>query len=207
MQSQLRGWSNFPPVVGAVIVLCIGIFLIQSMNPRPIMETMALWPLGERFAIWQPLTYSFLHGGGFHIFVNLLVLWMFGTRIENLWGSARFAAFYFFCVVGAGLVQLVVATIAAAEGIVYPTVGASGGVFGVLLAFGLMFPNERIMLLIPPIPMKAKWFVVILGAFSLLAGFTGTGGNIAHFAHLGGMLFGLILLLWWGWRPGRRWFG
>lgn len=207
MHVPSQRWSNFPPVVTAVMALCIGMFLIQSMNPRPVIEALALWPLGEYFAPWQLVTYGFLHGSFFHIFINLFVLWMFGVRIENLWGSGRFALYFFVCVIGAGLVQLVVATLAAAEGTIYPTVGASGGVFGVLLAFGVMFPNERIMLLIPPIPLKAKWFVVIIGAISLLAGLAGDIGNIAHFAHLGGMVFGLLVLLWWGWRPGRYWVG
>ncbi|MDN3516789.1 rhomboid family intramembrane serine protease [Aquisalimonas lutea] len=171
----------------------------------------ALWPLGspdtvmttmgmERvppFQVWQLLTYGFLHGGTLHLLVNMFALWMFGVALENLWGSRRFAVYFLVCVVGAGLIQLVVATGAAAEGNVYPTVGASGGVFGILLGFGMMFPNERIMLLIPPIPMKAKYFVVAYGAFELWAGMTGTLAGVAHFAHLGGMVFGLLLILYW----------
>ncbi|MCP1726185.1 membrane associated rhomboid family serine protease [Natronospira proteinivora] len=211
MASTPRPWSNFPPVVTGLMASAIIVFLMQEMNWEFMLTHFALWPVSDArapdFAIWQLVSSAFLHGGYFHLFVNMLALWMFGVQIENLWGSGRFLFYYFFCVVGASLVQLLVATAAAMEGTIYPTVGASGGVFGILLAFGLLFPNQRVVLLIPPIPMKAKWFVVLFGAFSLFAGFTGTLGNIAHFAHLGGMVFGLILMIWWGWRPGRpsRW--
>jgi len=211
MASAPRTWSNFPPVVTGLMASCIIVFLMQGMNWQFMLEHFALWPVtgtaarAPDFALWQLVSSAFLHGGYFHLFVNLLALWMFGVQIENLWGSGRFLFYYFFCVIGASLVQLLVATAAAADGNIYPTVGASGGVFGILLAFGLLFPNQRVVLLIPPIPMKAKWFVLLFGAFSLFAGFTGTLGNVAHFAHLGGMVFGLILMIWWGWRPGRHW--
>lgn len=210
-------WSNFPPVVTGLIASCIIVFLMQQMNPGLMLREFALWPAGDwamrtpwgifdsAFAPWQLITSAFMHGGFFHLFVNMLALWMFGIQIENAWGSGRFLFYYLFCVVGASVVQLLVATAAASGGSIYPTVGASGGVFGILLAFGLMYPNHQVMLLIPPIPMKAKWFVILFGAFSLFAGITGTMGSIAHFAHLGGMLFGLGLMIWWGWRPGRRW--
>ncbi|MEA5444763.1 rhomboid family intramembrane serine protease [Gammaproteobacteria bacterium AB-CW1] len=199
-------WSNFPPVVTGLLAACIIVFMLQLSDFRWMLDNFALWGANTpNFQPWQLVSSAFLHGGYFHLFVNMLALWMFGVQIENVWGSGRFLFYYFFCVIGASLVQLLVATAAAAEGTVYPTVGASGGVFGILLAFGLLFPNQRIVLLIPPIPMKAKWFVVVFGVFSLLAGLTGTMANIAHFAHLGGMVFGLILMVWWGWRPGRHW--
>jgi membrane associated rhomboid family serine protease len=217
MATIQRPWSNFPPVVTGLMASCIIVFLMQEMNPGFMLEHFALWPAGDwqvntpwgvmasAFQPWQLVSSAFLHGSYFHLFVNMLALWMFGVQIENIWGWRRFFVYYFFCVVGASLVQLVVASAAAADGSIYPTVGASGGVFGILLAFGLMFPNQRIVLLIPPIPMKAKWFVILFGAFSLFAGVTGAMGGIAHFAHLGGMVFGLMLMTWWGWRPGRPW--
>lgn len=216
MATNPRPWSSFPPVVTGLMASCIIVFLMQQMSPGFMLEHFALWPAGEwrvgtpwgamesAFAPWQLVSSAFLHGGFFHLFVNMLALWMFGIQIENLWGSRRFLFYYFFCVIGASLIQLLVATAAATDGSIYPTVGASGGVFGILLAFGVMYPNQQVVLLIPPIPMKAKWFVILFGAFSLFAGVTGTMGSIAHFAHLGGMVFGLILLLWWGWRPGKR---
>jgi membrane associated rhomboid family serine protease len=144
------------------------------------------------------LTYGFLHAGVLHIVLNMYALWLFGSRLEYLWGGRRFAAYYLACVVGAALVQLVVSEINLAQGgVAYPVLGASGGVFGILLAFGLTFPETRLMLLIPPIPIKAKWFVLIYGVIELVAGVTGTLEGIAHFAHLGGMLTGLILLYRW----------
>ncbi|MDB4575827.1 rhomboid family intramembrane serine protease, partial [bacterium] len=118
-----------------------------------------------------------------------------------VWGSRSFTFYYFFCVIGAGLVQLYIATEGAREGGVYPTVGASGGVFGLLLGFGLTFPNERLLLIFPPVALPAKWFVLIYGAIELWAGVTGTQAGVAHFAHLGGMLFGFLLLMYWRRHP------
>ena len=128
-------------------------------------------------------------------------LWLFGSRIENAWGSKAFVIYYFVCVIGAGLVQLFFASQGVSDGDVYPTIGASGGVFGILLAFALTFPNERLMLIFPPVVMRAKWFVLIYACVELYAGVTGTLAGIAHFAHLGGMLFGFLLLWYWGKHP------
>lgn len=176
------------------------------------METFALWPLGltdeelfkgiaPSFHIWQLISYGFLHGGIFHLLINMYVLWLFGSRIEYAWGSKAFGIYYLVCVIGAGLVQLLFASYTMSEGAIYPTVGASGGVFGLLLAFGLTYPNERLMLIFPPIILKAKWLVLIYAAIELYAGVTGTLAGIAHFAHLGGMLFGFLLLVYWGKHP------
>lgn len=174
---------------------------------------LALWPLGvdswaaERgflggvevgFYPWQLVTYGFLHGNFAHIFFNMLALWMFGRDIELRWGSRRFAIYYFTCVVGAGLIQLIVATLSLnAGGRPYPTIGASGGTFGILLAFGMLFPYRQVMLLFPPIPMEARYFVIIFGGIELFLGVSGLSTGIAHFAHLGGMLFGFLLILYW----------
>jgi membrane associated rhomboid family serine protease len=174
----------------------------------------ALWPLGHGgdmiggitglqappFRPWQLVSYGFLHGSLTHIFFNMFALYLFGMPLEAGWGRRRFAVYYFTCLVGAGLVQLVVASSSAQ---IYPTVGASGAVFGLLLAYGLRFPNNVIVLLIPPIPIKAKYFVVLYGIAELFFGVTGVMPGVAHFAHLGGMLFGMLLLWRWGWRPGR----
>lgn len=208
---RVGGPSLLPPVVLALLLINGLVYLAQGFMGQYLIAVFALWPLGAPdavmtpmgmeevppFQIWQVLTYGFLHGGMFHLLVNMFALWMFGVALENLWGSRRFAFYFLFCVVGAGLIQLIVATNAAADGTVYPTVGASGGVFGILLGFGMMFPNQLIVLLIPPIPMKAKYFVVAYGAFELWAGISGTVAGIAHFAHLGGMVFGLLLILYW----------
>jgi membrane associated rhomboid family serine protease len=134
---------------------------------------------------------------------------MFGTLIELVWGSRRFLVYYFTCVVGAAIVHLAVLALMSSGPVdPIPTVGASGGVFGILLAFGLRFPNQYILLLIPPIPIKAKYFVVIFGAVELYFGITGTQAGVAHFAHLGGMAAGLLLILYWRgklpWKPRYR---
>lgn len=205
-----------PPVV-KLLLYSNGIMflLLMTNNYNTLIEQLALWPLGlsgeelfkgiaPSFEPWQLVTYAFLHASIAHILLNMYALWLFGTRIEYAWGSKAFAIYYFVCVVGAGITQLLVTSQGVGEGPVYPTVGASGGVFGLLLAFGLTFPNERLMLIFPPIIMRAKWFVLIYAAIELYAGVTGTWEGIAHFAHLGGMLFGFLLLLYWGKHPLRR---
>jgi membrane associated rhomboid family serine protease len=150
------------------------------------------------FYPWQVLSYGFLHGNGPHIFFNMFALWMFGREIEIEWGPRRFAIYYLTCVLGAGLLQLTVGSLAVAGGgVPYPTIGASGGTFGILLAFGMLYPRRRIMLLFPPIPMEARFFVIMYGAIELLFGVSGLPTGIAHFAHLGGMLVGLALILYW----------
>ena len=155
----------------------------------------------------------FLHGDITHLFFNMFSLWMFGRTLEYELGWKRFLIFYLVCGIGAALVQLGIAEIDLnhigenmGERIAYlctPTIGASGSVFGLLLAFGMLHPNATIMLLIPPIPMKAKWFVIIYGLIELYLGVRG-GGGIAHFAHLGGMFWGWLLLLWWARRDRNR---
>lgn len=162
-----------------------------------IAEWFALWPYPQVLP-WQLVTYGFLHGGFTHLFFNMFALWMFGRRIEAYWGTKRFVIYYFICVIGAALVNLFVLAL---QGRPSLTLGASGGVFGILLAYGMMFPNNRVVLLIPPIPMKAKWFVILYGVLELSFGVTGIGPSIAHFAHLGGMLFGFLLIQYWR----RRW--
>lgn len=164
-----------------------------------LMKNFALWPFGmEYWKVWQPISYGFLHGGLGHLFFNMFALWMFGREIEIRWGSKRFGFYYLFCVIGAGMVQLAVSTYTfKSTGMPYPTVGASGGTCGILLAFGMLFPYRKILLLIPPIPIEARYFVVFYGLFTLFSGVTGFMPGIAHFAHLGGLLFGLLLIMYW----------
>lgn len=199
-----------PPMIKWLLIANGLGFLAQIWAFEPMMVHFALWPLGMAggpvapgFAPWQLLTYGFLHGGFAHLFFNMFGLWMFGRVIEQVWGQRRFLTYYMVCVVGAGLVQIV--TLALLDPTQpYPTVGASGGVFGILLAFGMMFPNARVMLLFPPIPMTAKWLVIGYGALELFFGVTGTQSGVAHFAHLGGMAFGFLLIRYW---QGRSPFG
>jgi membrane associated rhomboid family serine protease len=135
-----------------------------------------------------------LHGGIGHLFFNMLGLWMFGSELERLWGPKRFIQFYVASVLAAALTQLLMAIFTGSSAY---TVGASGGLFGLLLAFGMTYPNRTIMPLFPPIPMKAKVFVAIYGGLELLLGVTGTASGIAHFAHLGGMLGGYLMIRYW----------
>lgn len=187
------------------------VFLMQMTLGDTALLNFALWPLGEPrmagfvdgqplyvgFHFWQVLTYGFMHGGTMHLLLNMFALFMFGSELERFWGSRPFALYYFVCLIGAGLVQLVVATMAVQHGQFYPTVGASGGVFGLLLGFAMMFPRRRVMLLFPPIPMPAWLLVTLFGALELFLGVSGSRSGIAHFAHLGGMVFGFFMILYW----------
>ena len=169
----------------------------------PLAYYLALWPWGSdgvSFYPWQLVTYGFLHGDFMHILFNMFMLWMFGRELELLMGRQRFLIYFLTCVAGAGVVQLIVAAI---QGGTYPTLGASGGVFGILLAFGMAFPNRMILLLIPPIPMKAKYLVILAGIMELYLGVSGAAPGIANFAHLGGMVFGFLLLNHWRKAPRR----
>lgn len=194
------------PVVTTLLVANVVIFIALLGAPYAGLKYLALWPLGMEaginlppgmeageFRIWQLATYAFLHGGLLHLFINMFVLWMFGSAMERAWGSRTFALYYGVCILGAGLVQLFVTS----SGLTppAPSLGASGGVFAILLAFGMTFPNQIVVLLIPPIPMKAKYFVVLIGVLELVIGVTGTQQGVANFAHLAGMVFGLIFIL------------
>jgi len=204
--------SYLLPSVVKILLIANGAFFLAEMSMGPqLIGGMALWPLSAaapasfgieppHFQIYQLITYSFLHGSILHLLLNMYGLWLFGTRMENTWGSRAFAIYYFVCVIGAGLTQLLVASL---SGEYYPTIGASGGVFGLLLAFGMRFPNEVLMLIFPPVALKAKWFVTIFAAIELWAGITGSEAGVAHFAHLGGMLFGFLLILYWRSNPPR----
>jgi membrane associated rhomboid family serine protease len=203
-------FDRLTPIAKALLLSNGAVFLLQWLLREIYFVPFMLWPLGQytigyemgarvvaEFLPWQLLTYGFLHGGELHLFFNMLALAMFGSPVEATFGSRRFAVYYFTCLIGAGAVQLVVATVAARSGEVYPTVGASGGVFGLLLAYGMLFPQQRVMLLFPPIPMKAWMLVVGYGALELVLGVTRTQSGVAHFAHLGGMAFGFLLIQYW----------
>ncbi|BBL05986.1 MULTISPECIES: rhomboid family intramembrane serine protease [Alistipes] len=196
----MNRYFQTPPVVKNLIIINVLVYMATALLPvgNEIIRFCALWfgasPFGE-FHSYQFVTYMFLHASVEHIFFNMFALWMFGRTLEYELGSKRFLIYYMVCGVGAALIQLATAYLTGEMPI--QLVGASGAVMGLLLAFGVMHPNAVIMLLIPPIPMKAKWFVVIYGVIELFLGWTGFGGNVAHFAHVGGMLWGLLLLQWW----------
>jgi len=191
---------------------------LPNQTVEALMNTLGLhfWR-SSAFGFWQPLTCMFLHNGFMHLFMNMFALWMFGRTLEYNLGSRRFLFYYLICGIGASLIQTGVNeigyTFAISEitrnGITAAltmkvasimgslTIGASGAVFGVLLAFGMIYPNVMLMLIFPPIPIKAKWFVLGYGVIELLLGISGAASNIAHFAHVGGMIFGFFLLSYW----------
>ena len=181
-----------PPVTLGLLIANVAVFLMGGMLP---LDVFALWPPGgfdSRFQAWQLVTYAFLHGGITHIFFNMLALYMFGGQIERLYGPRFFLLYYFGCVVSAALVHLVVTSWMGAPQV--PMVGASGGVYGLLLAFGVHFPHQKILLLFPPIPLPARVFVAAFAAIELFFGITQTAAGVAHFAHLGGMLGGWLMI-------------
>lgn len=183
--------SSFGPGVRTLLLACIAAFVLEPLEPG-VLDDLALWPMGGGFQPWQLLTYAFLHGNLLHLVFNMIGLVSFGRELEMWWGTRRFLKFYFTCVLSAALVQLAVT---ASTGSLLPTVGASGGLYGLLLGFAVMFPKRRVLLLIPPIPMPAWVFALLFAVLELVLGVTGTASGIAHFAHLGGML-GSGWMLW-----------
>jgi membrane associated rhomboid family serine protease len=188
-----------PPATQAIIGVNVVVFLLQLSMGDAVTVYFALWPLGASavfgpevgFAPWQLVTYGFLHGGYAHIFFNMFAIYTFGSTLEQFFGTRWYLLLYFVSVVTAGVTQLAVNALLGSP---YPTLGASGGVFGLLLAFGMYFPKQRIMLLIPPIPMPAWVAVTLFGVLELFLGVTGTQAGVAHFAHLGGMLGAFVLI-------------
>jgi membrane associated rhomboid family serine protease len=185
-----------PPVTKALMLTCTALFCLGFFLPLPVW--FALWPLGSpRFGFWQVFTYGFLHSDLMHLFFNMLGLWMFGSELERLWGQQRYIHFLLAGLFSAAAAQLLVTWLTQSP---VPTVGASGALFAMLLAFGMLFPNRTIMPLFPPIPMKAKTFVLVFGGLELLLGLSGASG-VAHFAHLGGMLGGWLMIRYWRGQP------
>jgi membrane associated rhomboid family serine protease len=183
-----------PPVTQWLLIANVAVYVLEAsgmLNAAPF----ALWPPGgleSNFAPWQLVTYSFLHANLAHIFFNMFALYMFGGEIERLFGSKFFALYYAAAVVSAAITHLVVTTWMGAAPV--PMVGASGGIYGLLLAFGIYFPHRRVVLLFPPIPLPARVFVFGFAALELIMGITQTGAGVAHFAHLGGMLGGFLMI-------------
>ena len=181
-----------PPLTRALMIACTVIFLLQQVVF--LSGVFALWPVGSgNFLPWQLVSYAFLHGGVGHLFFNMLGLWMFGSELERVWGQQRYWQFLLAGVLTAALAQLLITALAGSR---VPTVGASGALYALLLAFGMLFPNRVIMPLFPPIPMKARTFVIVFGALELLLGLMDVGG-VAHFAHLGGMVGGFLMIRFW----------
>jgi membrane associated rhomboid family serine protease len=199
--SLFGGFKFFPPVIKALLVSNVaiyflasffGLFRYQGMPLSVFIDTiLPLYPIGNGFYFWQLFTYMFMHGGFMHLLFNMFALWMFGMELENQWGSKKFFLYYMLCGLGAGLSNLFIAPLFAAGG---PTVGASGAVYGVLIAFGMLFP-ERPIFIYFLLPIRAKYFVLLYIGIEIYAGVTGTMDGIAHFAHLGGAAVGFLYLL------------
>lgn len=186
---------GLPPVTQNIIIANVLVFLLEiTLGGNSLISAFALWPPGSQFQPWQILTYAFLHGSVTHLLFNMFGVYMFGADMERVWGGRRYLIYYLVCAAAAALAQLLVSS---ASGAQYPTLGASGAVFGLLLAFARYFPERQIMLLLPPIPLPARLFVVLYGALELVLGVTGTQAGVAHFAHLGGLAGGFLLMRYW----------
>lgn len=208
--------SGIPTAIKHIIIINVLMMLLTLMRENFMYETFALfYPTSPFFHWWQPVTHMFMHGGFWHLFFNMYTLFIFGSVLERVWGTKKFLVFYFVTGLGAALVHTGVEWIQmqsliskAAEGSsaamasihamkMTPTVGASGAIYGVLMGYAMLYPDSVLTLILPPISLKAKWFVLIFAAIELLTGVTGTGGGIAHFAHLGGLIFGFLLMWYW----------
>jgi membrane associated rhomboid family serine protease len=191
-----------PPATRTLILINVGVFLLEQLNPNMVLGLFALWPLhSPLFRPWQLITYGFLHDpkNVAHIFFNMFALFMFGRSLERYWGARRFVIYYLVCVIAAGLTQLMVQS---TGGVQEETIGASGGIFGVLLAFAWYFPRQRLFVIPIPIPIPAWLFVTGYALIELFFGVTGREQGVAHFAHLGGLLGGALCILYW--RARRR---
>ena len=199
--------SQTPVVNNLLIANVVAYLATMLLDTNDIYALFALFPVGSPFfELWQPVTYMFLHGGFSHLFFNMFALWMFGRGLEMEMGSKRFIIYYFTCGIGAALVQLGMANIDIMNMasqvelwnyMLTPTVGASGAVYGILLAFGMLFPNSQMFVFPIPFPIKAKFFVIGYAVIELFSGLGASGDGIAHFAHLGGMIFGFFLIMYW----------
>ena len=216
--------SNMPTAIRHIIIINILVMIMTSLNGDFMYEHFALfYPTSPFFHWWQPVTHMFMHGGFWHLFFNMYTLYIFGSVLERIWGTKKFLVFYFVTGLGAAAIHTGVewmqmqhwlgeaaqGSMAAQTSIhmlkMTPTVGASGAIYGVLMGYAMLYPDSVLTLIFPPISMKAKWFVLVFAAIELLTGVTGTGGGIAQFAHLGGLVFGFLLI--WYWKKRRTLYG
>jgi len=191
--NNFRGSSRFTPVVLNLIIINAIVFVAQLVfdSTLGLTNILALYPYNSGlFEPYQLVTHMFAHGGFLHIFFNMYALWIFGTTLERVWGPKKFLIFYLVCGLAAGLTQMFFVTTGAA-------IGASGAIMGLLGAFAYTFPNTEFFILPIPFPIKAKYMAAIYACIDLFGGFAGSSDNIAHFAHLGGLVMGLILVIIW----------
>ena len=200
MNMGMRGSVNMPPVVKNLLIVNVIVFLAQTILPLPLREglleygALHFWKY-EHFFPYQIFTYMFMHADISHLFFNMFALWMFGRTLEYELGAKRFLIYYFVCGIGAALFQILVAWVAGEY--YFTMIGASGATMGLLMAFGVMHPNNQIFIFPLPMPIKAKWFVVGYIILEVIQGWGVAGDGVAHFAHVGGMLWGWALLHFW----------
>ena len=192
--------SNVPVVTKNLLIINVILFAATFLGERFFKTNVMGWlvlydPHSVLFRLWQPVTYMFMHGGFWHLFMNMYTLYIFGSVVERMIGSRKFTILYLISGLGAAEVHLLVMTWM--RGAAAPMLGASGAVYGVLIAYAMIFPNSRISLIFPPISLNAKWMVIIFAVLSLVVGVTGTAEGVAHFAHLGGMIFGFLVVYFW----------
>ena len=195
-----------PRLTRFLIVVNAAVFILEAVSGPGFLASFALWPVGHfsvaqfesrvGFKVWQLITCGFLHANLFHLAINMYALWMFGSDVERAFGPRHYLTLYFASLLCSSVTQLLVVSMMTSAG-VYPTVGASGAIFGILLAFGMLFPRRTIVLLIPPIPMPAIVFVILYALLELFSGVFGTNQGVAHFAHLGGMVGAYLTLRHW----------
>jgi len=202
--------NNIPTVTKNILIINVILFIATLVNENFMVGTFAMfYPASPFFRPWQVVTHMFMHGGFWHIFFNMYTLFIFGSVLERTIGSKKFLVFYFITGLGAaalhtGVEWIQYSSMAAAENVsgirtllMTPTLGASGAIYGILIGYAMLYPDSVLTLIFPPISLKAKWFALIFAAIELGTGVIGTSDGVAHFAHLGGMLFGWLLMYYW----------
>lgn len=185
---------NLPSAVKHIMIISLCMMIMTYLNEPLMARLFALNPITFIKRPWQLVTYMFMHGNFAHLFFNMYTLYVFGTVLERVWGTRKFMLYYFVTGIGAALVHIGVQWL---TGDFALTVGASGAIYGILMGYAMLYPDSTLMLLLPPVSVKAKWLVLIFAGIELLLGVTGTQAGVAHFAHLGGLVFGLFLILYW----------
>ena len=195
--------SNVPKAVKHIIIINVLMLVLTYLNNPLMSKWFALNPISFLWKPWQLVTYMFMHGGFGHLFFNMYTLFIFGSVLENVWGTKKFLTFYFVTGIGAALVNIGVQYLTGSFAL---TVGASGAIYGILMGYAMLYPDSMLTLILPPVSMKAKWFVLIFAGIELLLGISNNpADNVAHFAHLGGLIFAFLLLMFW--KKRRRLYG
>ena len=195
--------NNIPKAVKHIIIINILMLVLTYLNNPLMSKWFALNPISFIWKPWQLVTYMFMHGGFGHLFFNMYTLFIFGSVLENVWGTKKFLTFYFVTGIGAALVNIGVQYLTGSCAL---TVGASGAIYGILMGYAMLYPDSMLTLIFPPISLKAKWFVLIFAGIELLLGISNNpADNVAHFAHLGGLVFAFFLLMLW--KKKRRLYG